>query len=352
MEPGIAYALYKGLAGDDICFAYSGAFNDGHTGRLIDLGEAVMEEAGAARNVRQRLAYVMVEAYQNIVRHRAPLPPAIALGAGRSLFMLRSRPAAQQVMAVNPVVRSEVPRLEQALSDLVGLDPAGLKQRFLQKLSQEGMSARGGAGLGLIEMARRSGNELAHRIIGLGEDHVLFQLLVEFGDRKEMADGLELCAVLHGTFCQQRLLFVHKGPQRADVNDALVQLVEHDIDGVGTRAPELKRALLGGMDVLHRLSGGRAGITVMGMRDGGAELAVGVWLDRSSADLHEAMVSEIASLDLSGITARYRRLVVGGEGPHGLELALVELARLASAPLAWHMQEEAGGVFCTLVIEV
>jgi hypothetical protein len=202
-------------------------------------------------------------------------------------------------------------------------------------------------------MARRSGNALAHRINGLGEDHVLFQLLVAFGDVREMDDGLEMCAALHGTFCQQRLLFLHKGPHRADVNDALVQLVEHDLEEMGTRAAELKRALLGGMDVLHRLSGGRAGITVMGMRDGGAELVVGVWLDTPTAHEHATTVAELVALDLSGITARYRRLVVGGAaGPQGLELAFVELARLASAPLAWHMQEEAGGVFCTLVIEV
>ncbi len=138
MDALLAYALYKGLHDDTFSFGYAGAFHDEHTARLIALGEAAMEHAGAQRNARQRLAYVMVEAYQNIIRHRAPLPEGIARGCGRSMFLLRCHPEAQQVIAQNPVSKSDLVELQDALDGLSGLDAAQLKERFPEQAQQRG----------------------------------------------------------------------------------------------------------------------------------------------------------------------------------------------------------------------
>jgi len=354
MEPRIVHDLHRGLAGDRFCFAYSGAFHDGHTGRLIDLGEAVMEDAGAARNARHRLAYVMVEAYQNIIRHRASLPPDLSAGSGRSFFLLRCGQGFQQVVAVNAVARPEVPPLEEALAGLEGLDQVGLKERFLTKLSQEGMGRRGGAGLGLIEMARRSGNGLRHRMLELDKDHVLFRLEVNFGAAEAPAGGTDPCGFLHALFGREGLVFVHKGPRRAEVNDALVQLVDHDIALLGGRASGIKRALLGVMEVLDRsVHRDAMGLTVMGVQDGRARFAVGLVLPPDRARTFADLVRTVAALDMAGLHARYRGLLLApAEAAQALELTLVELARVASAPLVCEEREEMGDTFITLMVAV
>ncbi len=352
MEALDAYPLYRGLAGDDLCFAYSGEFHDEHTGRLIDIGEAALEGDTSARSARQRLAYVMVEAYQNIIRHRARLPEELARDRGRSLFLLRIHGNAQQVIAMNPVPVSERAELERSLAGLAGLDPVGLKERFLNKLSQEGMGERGGAGLGLIEMARRSGQDLKHRITPLDEEHLLFLLQVSFGDHPSLEDGIAFCSELHRTVTLKDILFLHKGPRMPSINHALVQLAEKDLDGLGHMAVERKRALLAASEVLDKLAGpGVQCLTVMARAGERYRVVVGLPVTMERGQAMQRLMDGVNALDQSARTARYRALLLGREGASdALELALVELARTASGPLEWCVTSDDGSHFGALSI--
>lgn len=354
MEALDAYALFKGLAGDELCFAYSGEFHDQHTGRLIEIGEAAMEGNSVARGARQRLAYVMVEAYQNIIRHRARLPDVLARAHGRSLFLLRVHGGAQQVIAMNPVPVGERAGLEEGLAGLVGLDPVGLKERFLNKLSQEGMSERGGAGLGLIEMARRSGQDLKHRITALDQDHLLFLLQVSFGDHPSLDDGIAFCSALHRTVTQHDILFLHKGPRMAAISQALVQLAEKDLDDLGHLGAERKRALLGASEVLDRLAeAGVQCLTVMAREGDRYRLVVGVPLSMELNTRMQGMVEAVNALDQTARTARYRDLLLGRDGAgDAMELALVDLSRTASGPLEWTLTSEGVVHFGALAITI
>ncbi|MBK8615290.1 MAG: hypothetical protein IPN85_17910 [Flavobacteriales bacterium] len=337
MDALLAYALYKGLHDDTFSFGYAGAFHDEHTARLIALGEAAMEHAGAQRNARQRLAYVMVEAYQNIIRHRAPLPEGIARGCGRSMFLLRCHPEAQQVIAQNPVSKSDLVELQDALDGLSGLDAAQLKERFLNKLSNEGPRERGGAGLGLIEMARRSGQDLRHDFRGLGEEAVLFLLQVRFGAHSAIDTGIPMAAILAGTVVQEDILFFFKGPQLAGANEAIVQLAEKDLDERNDRAQERKRGLLAAIEVLERLGGpGSHGIMLMARNGDRYELIAGLPLDTKRSEAMGAKVGQVNALDERSRTALYRDLMLGRAAQEDpLMLALVDLSRAANAPVEW-----------------
>ena len=337
MDALLAYALYKGLHDDTFSFGYSGAFHDEHTARLIALGEAAMEHADAPRNVRQRLAYVMVEAYQNIIRHRAPLAEGVARGCGRSMFLLRCHAEAQQVIAQNPVRRPELEELQSALDGLSGLDAAQLKERFLNKLSNEGPRERGGAGLGLIEMARRSGQDLRHEFRGLGEEAVLFLLQVRFGAHAAIDTGIALAGILAGTVVQEYILFFFKGPQLAFANEAIVQLAEKDLDDRNDRAQERKRGLLAAIDVLERSGApGAQSILVMARNGDRYELHLGLPLEPAQNEVMKAKVAEVNALNERARTALYRDLMLGRAAKEDpLMLALVDLSRAANAPVEW-----------------
>jgi hypothetical protein len=354
MDVRIAYALHRALHGDLFSFGYSGAFHDEHSARLIALGEAAMQGSGAERSARQRLAYVMVEAYQNIIRHRAQLPREVAQGGGRSLFQLRSHAGGQQVITVNPVLQADLPELRAALKDLNGLDAAQLKERFLSKLGNDGPRQRGGAGLGLIEMARRSGRELRHGIKGLGDAYALFLLQICFGDDPEMDRAIPMTALLSGTIVQQDILFFFRGPRMAAVDDALVQLVEKDLDERGDLAMERKRGLLAVSGVLDHLSApGATGVMIMARMGERYELVVGVPLDPERAVTVGALVGHVNDMDAQGRRGLYKDLLLGrGSDQEPLMLALVDLARTSPEPLEWHVSTGPDGSYGALRVVV
>ena len=333
MELSIAHSLYQALHGDRSVFAYSGAFHDEHTGRLIALGEASVS-SDVRGTARGRLAFIMVEAYQNILRHRAVLPPQVERGEGRSLFLLRCGSDGQQVVvAVNPVKKSDVMGLRTALHRLHGMDPSQLKNLFLSGLQHTADQPRRGAGLGLIEMARRSGSDLGYTLRGLGADHELFILAVRLGSERTYDGVLTEAAVLHGTVVQQDLLLLHIGERPVPVQEAVLRMMEEDVDDRAGRAGLRGRAYLAANGFLAALKEGADRYICALTREGEHNsLAVGRVLDRSSAGAVVEHVRSIGTCDRSELDRRYRNALLK-RGDVDESADLLDLARLAVEPL-------------------
>lgn len=182
MDPAFALSLHRGSQRSRCLFGYSGLFPDEHSARLIELGEAVLSGAETAPAAKGRLGYVMVEAYQNIVRHRADVAGMPAWGDGCSLFVLQCAGQGQRVIARNPVLRQQAERLDGLLTELRGKDNDALKRRFYEEIQRTDRPGTRGAGLGLIEMVRRSGGQVQWDLDRIDEAHARFTLTLDLGE--------------------------------------------------------------------------------------------------------------------------------------------------------------------------
>ncbi|MCB0764540.1 MAG: hypothetical protein KDB84_07545, partial [Flavobacteriales bacterium] len=149
MELAAVHTLYDALAGGGTVFLYSGSFHDEHTVHLISLGEQMVAGTDMERSMRNKLGFIMVESYQNIIRHRAQLGHALETGAGRSVFLVRERNAMFEVVAINAIPDDEAQELRSILARIDGHDQKQLKEMFLRALQSGKTTERGGAGLGL-----------------------------------------------------------------------------------------------------------------------------------------------------------------------------------------------------------
>ena len=336
MDPITAHTLYTALAGDEVSFIYSGAFHDEHTARLISLCEAHLVAKAAPRPVRQRLAFVLVEAYQNIIRHRPRLTGQLDRDVGRSMLLLRCDPLVQQVCAVNAITKSEVPGLEELLERLAGMDRGQLKEMFLDRLRSHGHGNRGGAGLGLIEMARRSGHELIYELGPLDKDHELFMLLVTMGDEDVAADGrVDAIRRLHDLVAENDILLLHLGSAGAAVQEALLRITERDVGYRPGRAVARSRAYLAAMEYLTE---GKAlkgnAMIVLARQNAHYLLTLAGWLDPRTAPATTRQMEELLKLTRTELQHTFRNALkarAAGERPVGL--GLIDLANHASQPL-------------------
>ncbi len=340
MDPRIAHSIFQALRGDRFAFAYSGAFHDEHTARLISLGEEAILEKDARASTRGRLAFVMVEAYQNILRHRAPLPPQVEQGEGRSLFILRCQGDGQQVVAVNPVKKADVLGLRQTLHRLHGMDPSQLKSLFLSGLQKDSNGPRRGAGLGLIEMTRRSGSDLGYMLRGLGEEHELFILAVRMGAERPYAGILSDAAVLHGTVVQQDIVLVHTGERTVGIQEAVLRMVEEDGATRTESAIARGRAYLAGMGCLRDLATEQAGddqqsgrwIFGLSRDNGHFSMAIGRLVARDTAQRIAESIGRVNGMDRSELERHYRNALLK-RSAEGDNADLLELARISVEPL-------------------
>lgn len=182
MQPELALSLCHALGNDSCLFGYSDNFNDEVSARLIELASAASHGASSALSTRGRLGYVMVEAFQNIVRHRTEpvgLPP---WGAARSLLVLRYGHEGQHLIAENAVTRDQRNALDGLLTGLRSRSAEELKGLFMEGIQRASTPGVRGAGLGLIEMARRSGGRFNWDFQPAGTGLFRFSLVLELGE--------------------------------------------------------------------------------------------------------------------------------------------------------------------------
>lgn len=157
-------------SGAEVLFLHQGEVDHSVVERLLAQAERWCMEDGVPMGVRKRLFNVLVEALENLHHH--------ALDEHRSgtwACLLREADA-YIVLFGNPVLQTTALLLQNRINILNEMDEETLKQHYLTLLSNEGRTERGGAGLGLLTMARKS-----KRPIGL-----VYEVVDEFKARVVM----------------------------------------------------------------------------------------------------------------------------------------------------------------------
>lgn len=333
MDLAKAHTLFSLLGHDRFDLLYSGKFHDEHTPGLITLAEEAVIAGAGAKGQRQRLSFVMVEAYQNIVRHRAEVDTGIARTTGRSLFLLRSGEG-NEVLAIDPVRLDEVDALEAVLNRVSGSDAGQLKSLFLDRLREGQRSARGGAGLGLIEMARRSENGLRHALLPLDTDHRLFLLQVLVGASKRALTELEDIKRMHDLCGELDLLLLCRCGASSAALDIVLQMIARDLDARASNV--VCRSILSMVEWLRTTPFGADAYIALLTDADGYRVVFGAGATGVEENEGTALINRINALSAAQREQHYRDALLGrASASADLPLGLLDLARSADGPLEW-----------------
>ncbi|MBS0455781.1 MAG: SiaB family protein kinase [Proteobacteria bacterium] len=163
-----------------ILISFSGSFSHGI---IEELGTAVkkyLESAADKPSAMMDVFSVYIEAAQNVRNYS---DRRLAQGAGKSemdanILVIARQNDRYQISAGNAVANADIPALTARLEQLAGMDKAGLKALYKEQLRRERGPEDGGAGLGLIEMARRASEPLRYRFTPIDGGSSYFSLSV------------------------------------------------------------------------------------------------------------------------------------------------------------------------------
>jgi len=89
------------------------------------------------------------------------------------------------IMTGNPILLADVAQLTKNLEELNNLDKEGLKEMYKNIIKNTQISEKGGAGLGFVDMARKSGEKLDFQFPQMDSDYAFFCLKVNVSREKE-----------------------------------------------------------------------------------------------------------------------------------------------------------------------
>lgn len=135
---------------------YSGEFNQDIVKSMLNYAEGKLESSGIDDLVRKKIFNVMVEMLQNITKHQFVEDGTVV----QPCFVLVEQEDHYNLITGNPIKTSTIEMVENRINQVNGLNADELKALYKEARLNSRISDVGGAGLGFIDMARKTENTL------------------------------------------------------------------------------------------------------------------------------------------------------------------------------------------------
>ena len=211
----------KELRNDLVSLFYAGLFSDSFTELLVQLTDHE-EHSGVKKN----LSFLMVEVFQNIVRYKKQDE------INYEMFGLRSVEENLHIFSSNLIDLTSSTLLVDKLKNINQSNSEELKKLYLEILKSGLFSEKGGAGLGLIQMARKSGNPIQYKFSPINKENNLFQYQLDFSvNRKETIQDYDKIDIvdnidLFNSINQNDIVFLFKGDFKKENANAILSIIQ------------------------------------------------------------------------------------------------------------------------------
>ncbi len=170
------YDFYVKMKKNNINLAYEGEITHQITKAFTSLTESNLMKEDDVNTVQKKVFHVMVECLQNISKHAENRNSIVTSKDGRGIFMISKDDSEYNVTTGNVINSDKVPKLREILENINSLDQEGLKVLYKQQMREGRLSDRGGAGLGFIDIARKTGQKLIYSFLTINEKRSFFVL--------------------------------------------------------------------------------------------------------------------------------------------------------------------------------
>lgn len=166
------YDLHKTMLSQNLILVYEGEFTQEITKSVLAMAERNMDSVGEESSIKRKVFNVMVECLQNIVKHSEEETSK----RNTAIFMIGKQDQEYIITSGNPIKKDSIERLKSRLEQINSLDKDGLKALYKDIIKNSDISEKGGAGLGFVDMARKSGQKLEFDFEKIDDETSFFSL--------------------------------------------------------------------------------------------------------------------------------------------------------------------------------
>ena len=178
------YDLHHTMMSQNLILVYQGDFTQESTKSILAMAERNLDSSGEESSIKRKVFNVMVEALQNIVKHSDELVDG-QIRSHAAIFLIGKEKNRYSIMSGNPIRKNNIDKLKKALEHINDLDKEGLKELYKEIIKNTTISEKGGAGLGFVDMARKSGEKIEYSFPELNAEYAFFCLKVNVAREQE-----------------------------------------------------------------------------------------------------------------------------------------------------------------------
>ena len=189
------YDFYNRMQHNNIMLSFKGEISSDLLTSILHITETKLDRMQEEPKIKKKVFNVLVECLQNLYHHidevepvgqpavsRAPMTdPDISFDreTRAAILMIGKEESSYYILTGNHILNEKVPSLRDRLEKINSLSKEELKALYQEILNNDEFSHKGGGGLGMIDIVRKSGQKLLYHFQSVNGTHSFFSLQIK-----------------------------------------------------------------------------------------------------------------------------------------------------------------------------
>lgn len=156
---------FKDIPEDEIVLLYEGEINHEIILSFTNIVEKQLILINEKNLIRKKVFNILIESLQNIFNHGNLKKVSDNFVPGKGIIMVNNNAKYYKITTGNLISNEGVEKIKPILIEVNKCDENTIRDLYKKQLEEGRFSAKGGAGLGFIDMARKSGQKLDFEFI-------------------------------------------------------------------------------------------------------------------------------------------------------------------------------------------
>lgn len=169
--------FYHLMKKNNVIMVYEGEFSQDITKSFLSMTESNFQGAHVNDSIIKKVYNIMMEALQNICKHEFKFSLSESEST-KSLFIISENDSEYQIITGNAIKEDVINIIKDKIEKVNSLDQDGLKALYKETRLNSTISEVGGAGLGFIDIARKSENKISYHFEQIKGDVFYFIQMV------------------------------------------------------------------------------------------------------------------------------------------------------------------------------
>lgn len=173
------FDFYDKMERHNILLSFKGDITSDLLTSILHIMESKMDNMQEEPKTKKKVYNVLVECLQNLYHHMDEAQVENGDRGRSAIFMIGKQDNSYMIFTGNYILNENVNGLKGRLDEVNSLSKEELKDYYKQVLNNGEMSLKGGGGLGMIDIARKTGQKLHYNFQNIDNKVSFFSLNIK-----------------------------------------------------------------------------------------------------------------------------------------------------------------------------
>ncbi|MCU0359802.1 MAG: SiaB family protein kinase [Bacteroidia bacterium] len=179
------YDIYDKMERNNILLSFKGEITSELLTSILQIMENKMDNLQEEPKMKKKVYNVLVECLQNLYHHMDEVAEKEENEKNSSaIFTIGKSGEKYNIITGNYILNENIGGLKKRLDEVNSLNKEELKEYYKKVLNNGEMSLKGGGGLGMIDIARKTGEKLEYNFLEIDNKVSFFTLNIKVSNQQ------------------------------------------------------------------------------------------------------------------------------------------------------------------------